>query len=65
MRKFDDILKNMNVEFHEKKLKQYGITITDEDIDNYAYNFGFDSDEYTREEKRLLTMNRVCYWLCR
>lgn len=52
MRKFDDILKNMNVEFHEKKLKQYGITITDEDIDNYAYNFGFEA-----KARRSVAMN--------
>lgn len=27
-----------------------------------ARAFGFDSDEYTKEEKYLLAVNRYCYW---
>lgn len=28
----------------------------------YARVFGFDTDEYTKEEKYLLAVNRYCYW---
>lgn len=28
----------------------------------YARVFGFDTDDYTKEEKRLLAMDRILYW---
>ena len=28
----------------------------------YSKVFGFDSDDYTLEEKRLLAMDRILYW---
>ena len=36
--------------------------LTEDDINHYAKVFGFDSDEYTLEEKRLLAMDRILYW---
>ena len=36
--------------------------LTEEDIKHYAKVFGFDSDDYTLEEKRLLAMDRILYW---
>ena len=36
--------------------------LSEEDINHYAKVFGFDSDEYTKEEKRLLAMDRILYW---
>ena len=43
--------------------------LSEEDINHgnmpalaYAKVFGFDSDEYTKEEKYLLAVNRYCYW---
>ena len=38
--------------------------LSEEDINHYAKVFGFDSDEYTKEEKYLLAVNRYCYWHC-
>ena len=36
--------------------------LSEADINHYAKVFGFDSDEYTKEEKRLLAMDRILYW---
>ena len=36
--------------------------LTENDINHYAYVYGFDSDDYTLEEKRLLAMDRILYW---
>ena len=36
--------------------------ISEDDINHYARVFGFDTDEYTKEEKYLLAVNRYCYW---
>ncbi|TXJ26090.1 hypothetical protein [Brachyspira aalborgi] len=36
--------------------------LSEEDINHYAKVFGFDTDEYTKEEKRLLAMDRILYW---
>ena len=36
--------------------------LSEEDINHYAKVFGFDTDEYTKEEKYLLAVNRYCYW---
>lgn len=38
--------------------------LSEEEINHYARVFGFDSDEYTKEEKYLLAVNRYCYWHC-
>ena len=37
-------------------------TLTEDDIKHYSKVFGFDSDDYTLEEKRLLAMDRILYW---
>ena len=36
--------------------------LTENDINHYAHVYGFDSDDYTLEEKRLLAMDRILYW---
>lgn len=36
--------------------------LSEADVNHYAKVFGFDSDEYTKEEKYLLAVNRYCYW---
>ena len=36
--------------------------LSEADVYHYAKVFGFDSDEYTKEEKYLLAVNRYCYW---
>ena len=36
--------------------------LSEDDINHYARVFGFDTDEYTKEEKYLLAVNRYCYW---
>lgn len=38
--------------------------LSEADINHYSKVFGFDSDEYTKEEKYLLAVNRYCYWHC-
>lgn len=35
--------------------------LSEEDVNHYARVFGFDTDEYTKEEKRLLAMDRILY----
>ena len=36
--------------------------LSEADVNHYAKVFGFDTDEYTKEEKYLLAVNRDCYW---
>lgn len=36
--------------------------LSEDDVNHYARVFGFDTDEYTKEEKRLLAMDRILYW---
>mgnify|MGYP006992615573 FL=1 len=36
--------------------------LSEADVNHYAKVFGFDSDDYTKEEKYLLAVNRYCYW---
>ena len=36
--------------------------LSKDDVNHYAKVFGFDSDEYTDEEKYLLAVNRILYW---
>ena len=36
--------------------------LSEADVNHYAKVFGFDTDEYTKEEKYLLAVNRYCYW---
>lgn len=43
-------------------LKENKKPLSEEDINHYAKVFGFDTDEYTKEEKRLLAMYRILYW---
>ncbi|TXJ57420.1 hypothetical protein EPJ67_04655 [Brachyspira aalborgi] len=38
--------------------------LSEADVNHYARVFGFDTDEYTKEEKYLLAVNRYCYWHC-
>ena len=65
MRKFD-----ASIEATRKNLKKQEALIlrlnkkplSEEDINHYAEVFGFNTDEYTDEEKYLLAINRYCYW---
>lgn len=36
--------------------------LSEADVNHYAKVFGFDTDDYTKEEKYLLAVNRYCYW---
>ena len=36
--------------------------LSKDDVNHYAKVSGFDTDEYTKEEKYLLAVNRYCYW---
>ena len=38
--------------------------LSEADVNHYSKVFGFDTDEYTKEEKYLLAVNRYCYWHC-
>ena len=63
VRLFDNILKDMDIEEEEKIYFEDGNKeMTDDDINHYAKVYGFDSEEYTRDEKRLLAINRINYW---
>ena len=53
----------MDIEEEEKIYFEDGNKeMTDDDINHYAKVYGFDSEEYTRDEKRLLAINRINYW---
>ena len=62
-RLFDNILKDMDIDEEEEIYFGDGNKeLTDDDINHYAKVYGFDSDEYTIDEKRLLAINRINYW---
>ncbi len=62
-RLFDNILEGMDIAEEEKIYFEDGNKeMTDDDINHYAKVYGFDSDEYTMSEKRLLAINRINYW---
>lgn len=64
-RLFEKNIKELKKELKETKamvLKYNKQPLTEEDVNHYAKVFGFNSDEYTFEEKRLLAMDRFLYW---
>ena len=64
-RVFDSNIKEIKDNLEETEalvLKINKKPLSEEDINHYAKVFGFDSDEYTKEEKYLLAVNRYCYW---
>lgn len=64
-RVFDSNIKDIKENLEETEalvLKINKKPLSEEDINHYAKVFGFDSDEYTKEEKRLLAMYRILYW---
>ena len=64
-RAFDSNIKDIKDNLEETEalvLKINKKPLSEEDINHYARVFGFDSDEYTKEEKRLLAMDRILYW---
>ena len=64
-RVFDSNIKDIKDNLEETEalvLKINKKPLSEEDINHYARVFGFDSDEYTKEEKYLLAVNRYCYW---
>ena len=65
MRNFDDIIEATREDLKESEaliLRLNKKPLSEEDINHYARVFGFDTDEYTKEEKRLLAMDRILYW---
>lgn len=65
MRNFDDIIEATREDLKESEaliLRLNKKPLSEEDINHYAKVFGFDTDEYTKEEKRLLAMDRILYW---
>ena len=72
MRNFDDIIESTREDLKESEaliLRLNKKPLSEEDINHgnmpalaYAKVFGFDTDEYTQEEKRLLAMDRILYW---
>ena len=64
-RVFDSNIKEIKDNLEETEalvLKINKKPLSEEDINHYAKVFGFDTDEYTKEEKYLLAVNRYCYW---
>lgn len=62
-RLFDNILEDMDIaEEEEIYFGDGNKEMTDDDINHYAKVYGFDSDDYTMAEKRLLAINRINYW---
>lgn len=71
-RVFDSNIKDIKDNLEETEalvLKINKKPLSEEDINHYARVFGFDSDDakagckpYTKEEKRLLAMDRILYW---
>ena len=71
-RAFDSNIKDIKDNLEETEalvLKINKKPLSEEDINHgnmpalaYAKVFGFDTDEYTQEEKRLLAMDRILYW---
>ena len=65
MRNFDDIIESTREDLKESEaliLRLNKKPLSEDDINHYAKVFGFDTDEYTKEEKRLLAMDRILYW---
>ena len=65
MRRFDDSIEITRRTLKKKEaliLKINKKPLSEADINHYAKVFGFDTDEYTKEEKYLLSVNRYCYW---
>ena len=65
MRRFDDSIEITRRTLEKKEaliLRLNKKPLSEADINHYAKVFGFDSDEYTKEEKYLLAVNRYCYW---
>ena len=65
MRNFDDIIEATREDLKESEaliLRLNKKPLSEADINHYAKVFGFDTDEYTKEEKRLLAMDRILYW---
>ena len=64
-RAFDSNIKDIKDNLEETEaliLRLNKKPLSEDDINHYARVFGFDSDEYTKEEKYLLAVNRYCYW---
>ena len=64
-RVFDSNIKDIKENLEETEalvLKINKKPLSEDDINHYARVFGFDTDEYTKEEKYLLAVNRYCYW---
>ena len=65
MRRFENSIKSTRKNLKECEaliLKYNKKPLTEVDINHYAEVFGFNTDEYTDEEKYLLAINRYCYW---
>ena len=72
MRNFDDIIEATREDLKESEaliLRLNKKPLSEADVNHYARVFGFDSDDakagckpYTKEEKRLLAMDRILYW---
>ena len=65
MRRFNNSIESTKRTLEKKEaliLRLNKKPLSEEDINHYAKVFGFDTDEYTKEEKRLLAMDRILYW---
>ena len=65
MRRFENSIKSTRENLKEEEALVLEINkkpLTEEDVNHYAKVFGFDTDDYTAEEKYLLAVNRYCYW---
>ena len=65
MRRFDDSIEITRRTLEKKEaliLRLNKKPLSEDDINHYARVFGFDTDDYTKEEKYLLAVNRYCYW---
>ena len=65
MRNFDDEIKATREDLKESEaliLRLNKKPLSEADVNHYARVFGFDTDDYTKEEKRLLAMDRILYW---
>ena len=65
MRRFEDSIEITRRTLEKKEaliLRLNKRPLTEDDIKHYSKVFGFDTDEYTKEEKYLLAVNRYCYW---
>ena len=65
MRRFENSIKSTRENLKEDEalvLKINKKPLSKDDVNHYAKVFGFDSDEYTDEEKYLLAVNRILYW---